>query len=82
MIDKELLRNVDELDIPDVKLIVPKRFVDARGYFSETWSSRLFRERIENLSPRGNWSALHADRFSTSPWTFAKVLQHMDNMLR
>jgi dTDP-4-dehydrorhamnose 3,5-epimerase len=50
MIDNELLRNVDELDIPDVKLIVPKRFVDARGYFSETWSSRLFRERIENVT--------------------------------
>ena len=38
------------LNIPDLKLIVPKRFSDARGYFSETWSDRLFRERIANMS--------------------------------
>jgi dTDP-4-dehydrorhamnose 3,5-epimerase len=37
-------------NIPDLKLIVPKRFNDARGYFSETWSDRLFRERIANMS--------------------------------
>jgi dTDP-4-dehydrorhamnose 3,5-epimerase len=38
------------LDIPDVKLIRPKRFGDVRGYFSETWSDRLFREEIANVS--------------------------------
>ena len=26
--------------IPDVKIIVPRRFADARGYFSETYSDR------------------------------------------
>ncbi|TWA53610.1 dTDP-4-dehydrorhamnose 3,5-epimerase [Azospirillum baldaniorum] len=28
--------------LPDVRLIVPKRFGDARGYFVETWSARTF----------------------------------------
>jgi len=41
---------VHQFDIPGLSLIVPKRFSDTRGYFSETWSDRLFRERIEDLS--------------------------------
>jgi len=39
-----------ELEIPDVKLIVPKRFSDARGYFLETSSEHLFREEIANVA--------------------------------
>lgn len=42
--------NIREFEIPDVKLIVPKRFSDARGYFSETWSDCLFRTEIVNLA--------------------------------
>lgn len=34
--------NVTPLAIPDVKLIVPRRFGDARGYFSETHNERAF----------------------------------------
>jgi dTDP-4-dehydrorhamnose 3,5-epimerase len=41
--------DVHQFDIPGLLLIVPKRFSDARGYFSETWSDRLFRERIEDV---------------------------------
>jgi len=37
-------------EIPDLKLIVPKRFGDARGYFSETWSDRLFRAEVANVA--------------------------------
>lgn len=33
-----------EFDIPGPKLIVPKRFSDARGFFSETFSTRAFGE--------------------------------------
>lgn len=29
-----------EFEIPDVKLITPKRFFDARGFFSETYTER------------------------------------------
>jgi dTDP-4-dehydrorhamnose 3,5-epimerase len=37
-------------DIPDLKLLVPKLFSDARGTFTETWSDRTFREKIANVS--------------------------------
>lgn len=30
--------------IPDVKIVVPRRLVDSRGYFSETYSGRAWRE--------------------------------------
>jgi dTDP-4-dehydrorhamnose 3,5-epimerase len=38
-----------EFDIPDVKLIIPTRFGDDRGHFSETWSDRLFRATVANV---------------------------------
>ncbi len=31
---------VMETDIPDVKLLTPKRFDDSRGFFSESWNAR------------------------------------------
>ncbi len=34
--------NVVALDIPDVKLITPKRFGDSRGFFSEVYKGRAF----------------------------------------
>ena len=34
-----------ELDIPDVVLIEPRVFGDARGFFLETWSARVFEEK-------------------------------------
>src|ERR1700738_5562504 len=42
--------DIREFEIPDVKLIIPKRFTDARGYFSETWSDELFRRQIANVA--------------------------------
>jgi dTDP-4-dehydrorhamnose 3,5-epimerase len=42
--------NIREFEIPGVKLIVPKRFSDARGYFSETWNEQLFRKEIANVT--------------------------------
>jgi len=42
------MMDIREFEIPDVKLIVPTRFTDARGYFAETWSDQLFRREIAN----------------------------------
>lgn len=42
--------NIHEFDVPDLKLIVPRRFSDPRGYFSETWSDRQFRGEIADLA--------------------------------
>jgi dTDP-4-dehydrorhamnose 3,5-epimerase len=33
---------VEALRIPDVKLITPQRFIDPRGFFSETWNQVRF----------------------------------------
>lgn len=35
---------VERLDIPDILLLTPARFGDARGFFSETWNHRRFAE--------------------------------------
>jgi dTDP-4-dehydrorhamnose 3,5-epimerase len=39
-----------EFDVRDVKLIVPRRFNDARGSFSEIWIDRWFREEIADVT--------------------------------
>lgn len=35
---------VESLAIAEVKLLTPRRFFDARGFFSETWQQRRFAE--------------------------------------
>lgn len=35
---------VEPTDIPEVKIITPKRFADDRGFFSEVYSCRQFKE--------------------------------------
>ena len=35
---------VAETAIPEVKILTPRRFSDARGFFSETWSARRLAE--------------------------------------
>lgn len=35
---------IESLAIPDVKFITPKRFGDARGFFSETWNESALRD--------------------------------------
>ena len=41
---------VTKLAIPDVVLIRPRRFTDARGYFAETFSARAFREAVADVT--------------------------------
>jgi dTDP-4-dehydrorhamnose 3,5-epimerase len=36
--------NVRALEIPAVKIIQPQKFADARGFFSETYSARVFQD--------------------------------------
>ncbi len=73
--------DVRALAIPDVKLIVPKRFGDARGYFVETWNRKTYLEAgidadfcQDNLSrsaPQGTVRGLH---FQTPPYAQAKLV--------
>jgi dTDP-4-dehydrorhamnose 3,5-epimerase len=71
-----------EFQIPDVRLIPPKRFTDARGLFSETWSDRLFRSEIANVtfvqdnqsvtSKKGTVRGLH---FQKPPFAQGKLVR-------
>ena len=38
--------DIRECEIPDIKLISPKRFTDSCGYFFEAWRDNLFRQEI------------------------------------
>jgi dTDP-4-dehydrorhamnose 3,5-epimerase len=39
-----LTLGISDTAIPEVKRLVPRRFADARGFFSETWSAARMRE--------------------------------------
>jgi dTDP-4-dehydrorhamnose 3,5-epimerase len=41
---------IKALEIPELKLIVAKRFADSRGYLQEAWSDRVFRENVEDVT--------------------------------
>lgn len=36
--------DVQETSLPGVKLIIPRRFGDARGFFAETWNARAYQD--------------------------------------
>jgi dTDP-4-dehydrorhamnose 3,5-epimerase len=73
---------IREFEIPEVKLIVPKRFTDERGFFSETWSDRWFRREIADVAlvqdnqsvstKRGTLRGLH---FQKPPFDQAKLVR-------
>jgi dTDP-4-dehydrorhamnose 3,5-epimerase len=53
---------VEQTAIPDVRLITPRRFADARGFFSETWNhTRLVEAGIPGPFVQDN-HAMSADR--------------------
>lgn len=74
--------DICRFEIPDVKLIVPKRFTDVRGFFSETWSDRLFRREVANVAfvqdnqsvavKKGTLRGLH---FQKAPFTQGKLVR-------
>jgi dTDP-4-dehydrorhamnose 3,5-epimerase len=74
--------DIRQFEVPDVKLILPKRFTDARGYFSETWSDRTFRLEISDValvqdnqsvsSKKGTLRGLH---FQKPPFSQGKLVR-------
>lgn len=49
--------NVESLAIPDVKLIKPRRFNDARGFFAQTYQQKQYAEAgIPSTFVQDNWS--------------------------
>lgn len=73
---------VVSLDIPEVKIISPKKFGDHRGFFSETYNKKTFSDNGLDLdfvqdnhsfsAPKGTLRGLH---FQTPPFAQNKLLR-------
>jgi dTDP-4-dehydrorhamnose 3,5-epimerase len=73
--------DVKALAIGDVKLITPRRFGDARGYFAETWNRKALRAAgieadfcQDNLSLSGPAGTVRGLHFQTPPHAQAKLV--------
>lgn len=72
-------------DIPDVWVLEPRVFEDARGYFMETWREEDFNQHIghevhfvqdnQSLSSRGVLRGLHYQKGDLSQAKLVRVLQ-------
>ena len=73
---------IHELDIPDVKVLIPKRFGDRRGFFSEVYSKRTLlpagidtsfvQDNHSRSAERGTVRGLH---FQTPPHAQDKLVR-------
>ena len=72
---------VRETAIPEVKIIVPKVFGDARGYFFESWNRRKFEECniacdwIQDNESRSRFGVLRGLHYQAPPYTQAKLVR-------
>ena len=74
-----------ETSIPDVWVLEPRVFEDARGYFMETWREEDFNQHIgrkvhfvqdnQSLSSRGVLRGLHYQKGELSQAKLVRVLQ-------
>jgi dTDP-4-dehydrorhamnose 3,5-epimerase len=74
--------DIQDFAIKGPKLILPKRFSDARGYFQETWSDRVYRETIgdvafvqDNLSLSIRKGTLRGLHFQQPPCAQGKLVR-------
>ena len=77
--------NFIKTDIPDVWILEPKVFEDARGYFMETWREEDFNKSIghevhfvqdnQSMSSRGVLRGLHFQKGADSQAKLVRVLQ-------
>src|SRR5262249_51424024 len=73
---------VTATELPEVKILVPKRFSDARGFFSETYNRQTFRDAGIDLEfvqdnqslsvPKGVVRGLH---YQIEPCAQAKLIR-------
>src|SRR4051812_30827352 len=73
---------VQEFKIEGLKLIIPKRFSDARGYFQETWNDRAYRNALgevdfvqDNLSLSLKKGTLRGLHFQKPPYAQGKLVR-------
>ena len=69
--------------IPDVKIVVPKVFGDARGYFFESWNEARYTESgidckwIQDNESKSRFGVLRGLHFQAAPYTQAKLVRVM-----
>ena len=73
--------NVMETEIPNVKIIEPKIFGDARGYFFESWSDQRYRDAgidcrwVQDNESRSRFGVLRGLHYQAAPYTQAKLVR-------
>ena len=73
--------NVIPTSIPDVKIIEPRVFEDARGYFFESFSQKLFNEKVSDTvfvqdnESRSTYGVLRGLHFQKPPVAQAKLVR-------
>ena len=71
----------DSLEIPDVKIIRPKKHGDARGFFSETWNRQRWSAGIDvdfvqdNQSLSATVGTVRGLHYQTPPLAQAKLVR-------
>ena len=72
-----------ETEIPEVKIVVPKVFGDARGYFFESWNGAKYAECgidcnwIQDNESKSRFGVLRGLHFQAAPYTQAKLVRVM-----
>ncbi|MBR2372714.1 MAG: dTDP-4-dehydrorhamnose 3,5-epimerase [Lentisphaeria bacterium] len=67
--------------IPEVKIIVPKVFGDARGYFFESWSAPRYEESgidcnwVQDNESKSRFGVLRGLHYQAAPYTQAKLVR-------
>ncbi len=73
--------NIISTDIEGLVIIEPKVFGDARGYFMETFSEQLFREKVTNVQfvqdneSKSHYGVLRGLHFQLPPYEQAKLVR-------
>jgi len=73
--------NVISTSIPDVKILEPRGFEDARGYFFESFSQQLFTEKVSDTvfvqdnESRSTYGVLRGLHFQRPPMAQAKLVR-------
>ena len=68
-------------EIPEVRIIVPKVFGDARGYFFESWNAAKYAEAgidcnwVQDNESRSRFGVLRGLHFQAAPYTQAKLVR-------
>ena len=68
-------------EIPDVKIVIPKVFGDARGYFFESWNQAKFEECgiacswVQDNESKSRFGVLRGLHYQAAPYTQAKLVR-------